>query len=528
MQQNPSQGIRNYSIDDVYTPSDSNSRRVRAHFDFVITDAQLSAYKAAHPTGYLDVGDIILSTAEGGSAPSLSELINRPISIYIDAHTDENDVFEFRARLSSTQQILSDEMISLWTGGTTPLTYVHVYSRCPYAIKLDNVTGGLALHSSPDTCVTIKGASTVPSNLGWSGIFYIGACKVEGTLNAYSRTGFKDNSGLTVVYEKCLGGVIDWRGNDASTRLKDNAEPGVVCAPWMSPTVDTEIEIPQGVSHEYGLYNRVAQARRLGSSSITIVATRGLVAARLSLNSSAGSEADGTATFVFQNGSERLTVAYNDDLLWSSSSGASAGKGVLVDTDLPAEFPGDPHNMRALTWSLGGVTSELSSMPSVSNPLSMAGMVELDWYTWDGLRGMSTIYVNDRSNLYIDATSLQEDVVYRINLHILNLAPDGGGRQMTVDTTNTPAELVLPDKIGSTQMPDFHVHFVDASGQLSYIWGWGLSSNKGGTQPYYNLHKHWHIASSHLSVNYSEYPQELAWGSCFFMLHGGKIVALLY
>lgn len=488
MLENPSQGIRKYHINDVYTPSDSNSRRERMTFDFVITDAQLAAYKETHPApADYDIIDVILSV-DGGEGPALTELIDRPISIYIDAQTTENDVFAVGPN-GRARDVLTPRMMAAWGSGYGGGVVEHCYSRYPYATRGRYVHGGIALHSTPDTCVTIKADLSTAAN--WPGVFRIGVCKVEGVLNTYARPGYTDSgAGLTVMYEKCLSGRITWEDTDSSTRPKDNTEPGAVCAPWMSPAVDCEIGITDKLGRKYGIYNRIRQAYTLGADP-SIMATTSASLTKLGFVSAGGSIDSGDAYYMFEGGGKRLTVKYDDSLVWSESGGSGSGSGhvVVADTNLAGVYidasgntvrkdfgsvsPGTDMPFKGVGALYGNGLEPISkfypdsvygaddpffdgaypsggSFPSVPRAFDTKGSSVIDIYTWatiidetDSSSDTSQIYWNSRGQQVLKyglsvgtveitrpftilADSLEEGKVYELNVHYVQCTGNTG------------------------------------------------------------------------------------------------------
>ena len=485
MKQNPSQGIHEYNLDDVYTPGDANARRERIHFDFVVTAEQLERYKLLHP-GTIDVGNLILSNKDGTTGVPLEHPLGGPISILIDAHTTEDDVFDFyNSRIISGDQIFMSVVTNAWNSGYNGDILVHFYTRDPYSITFGSTSGGIAYHSTPEAYVNIKDATG--STSGWDGVCKVGVCKVEGTFNRYGREGWTGSSGLTLIYEKCISGQITWEDADTSTRPKDNTVPGAICAPWMSSDVDCEISVTSGLLHKYGIYNRIKQAYDLGATPAILAKTQGGLS-KLRFVSTGGS--DSSAFFAFEGDGKRLVVGYNDSLTWGSIGGSSSGgRGTVVVMDLAVNKPSaQAYNKATGSWedytqspylykegdnacTFGALAASYNAKVSVYRPgidsfitpkqdmgrrhsggesgapdwyngysgfsFDDGEVSTLDWYTWYALSDTKNTnpggtpsyqelwYTNPRNAIHIEGGSLKEGVVYEINIHII--APPNAG-----------------------------------------------------------------------------------------------------
>lgn len=521
MKQNPSQGIHEYNLDDVYTPGDANARRERIHFDFVVTAEQLECYKLLHP-GTIDVGNLILSNKDGTDGVPLEHPLGGSISILIDAHTTEDDVFDFyNSRIISGDQIFMGVVVDAWRAGYNGDALVHFYTRDPYSITFGSTSGGIAYHSTPEAYVNIKDATGNTS--GWDGICKVGVCKVEGTYNRYGREGWTGSGGFTLLYEKCISGRITWEDADTSTRPKDNTVPGAVCAPWMSSDVDCEISVTSGLLHKYGIYNRIKQAYDLGATPSILAETQGGLS-KLRFVSMGGS--DSSAFFAFEGDGKRLTIGYNDSLTWKATGGM-ARKAVLVDTDVPSAYTKPLHVGRSITQAAGSILTKLESWTDIHHPLALRDLLEIDWYTWDGMQEGSAIYTNDNNVLTIDADSLDEGMVYKATIHIVNLDPSSSGREVSADTAVTPAKPILPNSLNGTAMPEFSLQFASL-GSLVPIYGWGIDSQPGGSTTSYKFRLHWPIASPPSTNPYQQSLQEISWGTGLFTKYDGKVIALLY
>lgn len=321
MIENPLQGIKKYSVNGVYTPGDSNSRRERAPYDFVITQVQLDKFVDAHSgTASVDLGEVILSNADGSTGPAYDNPLDRPISVYIDAET-EGIVFDLSGNLTSSKMFLTAMSLAIHSGYDGGIA-VHIYSRSGYSITQASMCGALALHSTGDAPVTIVSAGLAPSQgFGWSGVFRIGTCKVQGAdLNLYSRPGWTESGGLTVIYEKCTEGHIVWDDMNSSP-LATNLEPGAVCAPWMSPAVDSWIDtdestwvLSNGKKHSLGLTNKVDKTLRSGGTPKLRIKTVSDGTQCLDFASQKGTVAGGDVEFVFSNGMKEALIDAGDNI----------------------------------------------------------------------------------------------------------------------------------------------------------------------------------------------------------------------
>lgn len=471
MQQQPLQGINQYALDDVYTPGDSNARRARMAYDYVITDEMLTAYKSKN-TGSIDFGVLLWSKLDGSSGDSPSTRAKRPIHILIDADTTEADVFYFSGRL--TYDALDPSIMPQWTGGATDKAFVHIYSRGPYSVS--NISGGVALHSTMTSCVTLPddiGSSGYPS-----GIFRIGVCKVKnnGTYNTYSRPGWPDSGGLTVMYEKCIGGEITWKDSDTSTRPADSTAPGAVCVAWMSGSVDCEIKIDRSWTHQYGLFARLVLALSYGSKPfVKAVHTEGF--AIMQLVASVGEY------IAFEGNGWRVEVSQTDEIAWGTAKGGSGSGG------------GGHCVIKNYSLTTGYTSSGLQGTPVFSPFTSVTGYIGddtrifrdggvkfldvaedtghaagssyswnwyfpgsagdipnhcfrfrdatiLDWYTYGAISVQTTadtptvnrvewIY-NGCRTLYVNTDDLVDGQIYEVNIHIVRLPVN----EYTVNTTN--------------------------------------------------------------------------------------------
>lgn len=305
---NPSQGIQDYSVDDVYTPGDANARRERIPFDFVITDRQLQAFKTANPElSEIPLGELIVSTASGELGNALEELIDRTISIYIDAETSEEDCFD--CSTTCFLKVLTDRMLSWWATGADGDTAVHIYSRKPYAVPNSRgLSGGVAYHSTKEAYVTFMGGSGSYN----PGIVRVGVFKHSG-VDLGGRPGFSSTqtSGLSLWYEHCLDvGLPTW--NPDSTYA--SGEPAIACVPWMSATALCTLDMtwsdtPQTIT---GLYVRIAKSLQSGAI-VQIRVREGFGSRYFQILSDKGSMS-ARESYVFQSGNQQVTVTTEDEV----------------------------------------------------------------------------------------------------------------------------------------------------------------------------------------------------------------------
>lgn len=317
---NPSQGIKDYSINDVYTPGDSNARRERIPFDFVITDRQLQAFKTANPElSTIRLGELIVSTASGELGNALEELIDHTISIYIDAETSEEDCFD--CSIAAFAKVFTYRMLRWWADGADGDTAVHIYSRKPYSVPNGlGLTGGVAYHSTPNAFVKFgEGAGNSP------GIVRVGVFKHSG-VDLGVRPGFSSTqtSGLSLWYEHCLNSSLPrWEPTDSTYA---SGEPAIACVPWMSATAlctlrVSEMNLPQTIA---GLYTRIHKS--LGSgATVQLLVTGGITSKYFQLLRSKGSIST-TASYVFRSDNQQVTVTAEDEVS-------------IEDVDTPSRTP---------------------------------------------------------------------------------------------------------------------------------------------------------------------------------------------
>lgn len=459
MLENPSQGIRNYSIGDVFTPDDANARRERIHFDFVITEEQFQRYKANHSDARIDIGDVILSEEDGSDGPGLSFPLDHPITIYIDATTTESDILDFaNGRFLGDDQIFPQEVISAWTAGYGGGILVHLYTRCPYSIYTDNLCGGIAYHTTSQAYVNLIPAE---GSGGWYGVCLLGTFQIQGgeVFNTYKRPGYVGpNSGLTIIYERCLEGRLTWEEDPPSMQPADNTIPGVIQAAWQSAYIVSEIQIPVGLTHWYGTYARCHEAYTCNDGHVIVRVISGDKEEILSLASISGSAAQGTGVMVFQGGSLELHVKDTDDLVWKAagSSAKAPGPVIIRDIDIPSKSGavtvGDTLvNFDVLNGAVGSdarlticqdgefrtiaktgsdATSwEFSSLGPNYEHFDFKDSTRLEWYTWykyhwEGLAGSTPVTINEanrKTELMISADKLAEGLVYEVAINVCAL-----------------------------------------------------------------------------------------------------------
>lgn len=445
MLENASQKIENYAIGDVLTPTAMNARRERIHYDFVITAEQLAAYKTQHPNeSPLDLGKIILSYTTGSDGPT-GLGITRPITVYIDAPTTTEDVFDLMTTFAASGKIFSDGIISSWANGYGGYAVLHIYSRGQYSIPWTSACGGIALHSDRDSAVLIRGVSVSGSTSGRQGIFRVGVFGADGTINTWNRAGYTANNptGFTILYEKCLAGNITWEGaTDTGTR-----EPGACCAPWMSVTVEPVIGVTRGTAHLDAIYRRVSRTLSWGGMP-QIKASQGATNTYLHYTCS-GVDSSDHAFAVFEGNGIRLTVKDDDNMAWGSTV-ASNAPAIITDYGLYSDLEAaeSEHEISYSKTPLLGLTYDWSNV-TVLRPLDSVfraisedvigdwygaqegslfdfkGATALDWYTWLGISVFNLTdnetqwFENARKNLYIDVDALEEGVVYEARLHIV-------------------------------------------------------------------------------------------------------------
>lgn len=518
MIENPSQGIKKYSTDDVYTPGDSNSRRERAQYDFVITQEQLASRvgwlgSQDEDTSVLDLGEIILSNADGSTGPALSTLLDHPISIYIDAQA-EGIVFDLAGSLFSTK-IFTSGTVSAAQGGYNGGTLVHIYSRTGYSIPQASVCGAIALHSRPEAPVSIISSGSAPAaGCGWNGIFKVGTCKVLGTdINLYSRPGWLAGyPGLTVVYEKCLEGRIVW-DDTSSSPLANTYEPGVVCAPWMSPAVDTWLDTAEGSwvnsqsspgkKHWCGLTYKIDQALRYGSAPKLRIATTSQGTLCLPLSAQKGTVLGGDVQYTFSNGYKTATVDAVDDIVLGNVS-TSGSHAIIADFDVKRDVPtvgGEfdfdlVSGLSKCTILREGGDFEALSNQDWTTALDLSSCSTLDWYLWYAYHGHITEgstaaafewVSNTRTQRILDAATFTEGKVYEINIHIVALP--SGGPYVTEDITwgewaSPVTKLVNGTSLDQEALSNWvNLIFRDGQSNASVSYWGGTAANSAMVSP---------------------------------------------
>lgn len=504
MIENPSQGIKNYGIGDVYTPGDSNSRRARMPFDFVITQEQLANYRQAHNNpGTIDLGALILCNADGSDGSALATLLDRPISIYIDAETT-SITFVLSSTLIGDDKIFTAATTSAARSGYSGGTLVHIYSRTGYKIPQLSIEGTIAIHSDPETPVTIVSAGLPASQgCGWNGVFKIGTFRVQGAdINNYMRPGWTGSSGLTVVYEKCLSGHLVWNANDGNPAAC-TVEPGVVCAPWMSPATDSWIDtdeddwvdsqVTPGKPHWFGLSYKIDQVFRYGGTPKLRIASSTGEMLCLEFASQKGTLSGGDAVYTFSNGHKTVTVNATDDI--TLGSGTAGAHIILTDFDVKRDVPyiGGEFDFDS-TSGLGKCTllrengdfEELDAEGWAGN-LDFGDSDTLDWYLWYAYHGHIVSgntaaafawELNTRIGRYIEAATLTEGKVYEINIHIVALP--SGGPYVTGGITWGQWASPVTKLVDSTHLDQ------DALGAGKAAWVWlYFKSGLDTVTPYY-------------------------------------------
>lgn len=220
---------------------------------------------------------------------------------------------------------------------------------------------------------------------------------------------------------------------------------------------------------------------------------------------------------------------------WMSNpdlSVAGNSRVMLLDATGPATTMA-PKGDQSIFLSKGDALEDIGIMPTGAAPLSMDAAVSLDWYTWDAAKTSTGFIENPNRTLYIDATTLSENVVYEANFHLLDY---DGDRVVTVDTSTNPASIVPPSTItvgGVTKGPwQFKLAFYD-NGAPVQVHGWYLAGTSGTPASDLMVMLNWNIApkmpnDSGTHPLYGKTAREIAWGRALFAKVNGNIITLRY
>ena len=440
MQNNPNQEIHtDYRANDIFKPINANRLAESIHYDFVITQEMWDKYIEQYPDEReIDVG-VLLCCNSDGTKGDTSKLANAPVSVYIAAKVPLAYTLNFTGAFANVVVDCSDFKSSNDWSATLTRDMIDIYSAHPY--KVTAIAGGFNFWSNPVAYVQLNG------NHYWRGICKVGSYELTQTTNLL-RPG-----DLQLVIAGHNVGTHEFTYNfndDTPYEYAGEARPSVVYANWM---------IGGGISTQYGI-------RGQDMSSPTTIKNGVFAQMRASMTEYntepvlvvGHNYASARYTFCGWN-SYYIRFANTDEgkIVWKTATGGGSGTGsvdkvVLTDfdvTDLPYSsslravteyFKNQRSVYRTNTKQFTDVCKDVADPDYVqwystsvgpSNEMNLfkfKGATVLDWYKWHAISSLNSYtnptdvqwYYNTR-DLYIDAESLVEGIVYEVNIHIMYL-----------------------------------------------------------------------------------------------------------
>lgn len=519
MQNNLNQNVHtDYAVYSIFKPEAGNQLARSIHYDFVITQKMLDAYIAKHSNAtVIDMGDLIVSNSDGTDGTISGFLAKAPVSIYIQARTPENVAYRFEEHflggannngiIDTTEFRESDGSFSaLKTDGAAD-----VYSEYPYAI--DGVTGGMNYHSTATAYVVIAS-----STAKYNGVVRIGSYMTTGQ----SPITLGRNGDMVVIAQELMEGL---GFNDT---ISYGVTPSYYVADWMGGGRSGKLGywIEEGASVQYGLFARIGQSYKLGTSPLLYEqGSRILNVYTLDhIN-------DTEIMFTSMSKGYRIVVSREDIIKRSSIGNVETAK--LIDTTAPG-FPAD----KIITVSRGDDLTELETFPDAEHPFVFKEESRLDWHSWDysQLYGSSTSGESNANNtLYIAESSLTPNKVYEVYLHNMYMS-----RQDEAAAVDIAGHIVSPSHWTATFSGEdielgpwpFFIQFVDDNGIPVATRSWSATTPGGAffTRPL-NLTQHWNFRDPG-PFDGSDYSakslEEIAWARLVFVKLGNSIAVLRY
>lgn len=481
MYNNQNQEIHtDYVANDIFKPINANQLAKAIHYDFVITQDMFNAYLDAHDFNIgstLDVGAIVASNTNGSDGP-FDEPIKAPCSLFIAANTN-GYTLSFVNRLIGSSHMPGTGYIIDVADYQTPqgqysldrtIDMVNVYSSYPYQVS--GLAGGINFWST----------SIAPVILDNPGVYWDGVCKV-GYYNLKSSFDMGARPTLQLVFSHAIGRRPTQ--SPTSGQCESGYTPAVVFADWMGSSgvtreywinlTDTAVPgIFQSIAESYSTYgNEVVLNVGEQSSTLPYYATyRDPYEIR----------------FTNSNTGKTVSISRDGTITWQELTSTTGSKASVVITDfsVPALDPNyETGILRGLTSEYGGKVSifrdgthrfitisedlgtsnvdwyspEVSSTNDKYQLFRFGSATTLDWYTWYAIsldyhtysqHRVDWVY-NPHRDLYIDAETLREGIVYEVRTHLLRMPiptyeADGlhktvGMQAIPTDDTQDPSTL---------------------------------------------------------------------------------------
>lgn len=517
MQNNPNQEIHtDYRADDIFKPINANRLAESIHYDFVITQEMWDKYTEKYPDDTeVDVGVLLCCNSEGVKGQT-TQLAKAPVSVYIAAKVPLTHTLNFTGSFANVVVDCSDFKSNGDWSPTLTKDMINIYSAYPY--KAMAIAGGLNFWSNPVAYVQLNG------NNWWNGICKIGAYKLTTATNLVRPDSFQ------LVIDGCNVGSANFTynfGDSSPYEYAGEARPSVVYANWMTGG---------GISTQYGISGQdmsspttvknglFAQMR----ASMVDYDTEPVLVVGHNYASARYAFCGWNSSYIrFANTDEGKTVdVYKDgSIVWKTATGTGGGsstgsvdKVILTDFDL-SDLPDSSalnsiktyyknqrsvyrttdKQFRKVSEDIADVgsyqwycTNYDTSKSGEMNLFKFKGAVTLDWYKWNAISSLNAYgtatdvqwYYNTR-DLYIDAESLVEGVVYEVNVHIM-LLPAPTYTATFSGVTKTCMQQASPCDT-PTDPPNFNngvkpqIQFWDAQGKSSHnnvrYWGGDTMQN---------------------------------------------------
>ncbi|MBR4407794.1 MAG: hypothetical protein IKT27_05720 [Clostridia bacterium] len=483
MKNNPNQEIHtDYRANDIFKPINANRLAESIHYDFVITQEMLDKFMEQNP-GYttIGIGVLLNSNSDGTKNDTYATLAKAPVSVFIAAKTPSNIVYDFTDSFIATSSSILDISDFMENGQYTVTKtdgVVDVYSEYPYSA---NITGGVNFHSTPKAPLTV-------GVVQYNGVIRIGAYKTTGSspINVFR------NGDIKVITQELVSG---YGFSDVLTSASQN--PSLFVADWMGggSSGDLGYVISDTDTEVFGLYGRFVESDKLGTRANL------LVSSYYGISTYYRSQANALG-LIFSNAMDGVNITVHTDGTITKSSTHNNGaidKVILVDMHKPA-IPGLVSTATTIAQCISeyrsGTLSKLDSMYTASNSFDFKGATILDWYTWETIakEGYNEFVSNDNDELYINADSLSEGIVYEVNVHLMNIDSRRGGDSVVTSTSteikpvtpNEPMDVVTSvsrETFDTTHRDKWAMLFCNNYGVVQPLKGWAPPSESVDASP---------------------------------------------
>lgn len=501
MKNNPNHAIHtDYAKDDILKPLGVNQITEAIQYDYVITQYAFDEYiKTLNADDSVDIGKLLQYNLEETSGVELSS-IQLPISIYIAANTGSRDL-DFTSTLLDMLNTDAYKNEGQYTMEDTK-DMVNIYSAHP--LYVSNLTGGLNFWTSINNPVVLDNGAELECK-------YAGVCRI-GCYDFKSQPTITTDGFQLVLSNFNLGFIPKPWGSLDSTR---NYKPTVVVAQWFGNTGTAVYSIESNDSNLGGLYHSIKETVNTYKNTVIL----NVINNNVSVTSYQCTSIDSSEVrFMNSDTCKVVSIRSDGSINWNYPSGnfGSSNKSIILDVDLSSfqadyyvgdtcKSLNDSYNSQTTIYRGGSsgfksVAEDINSLTytwyntayNFINLYKFGSSNTLEWYTWFAMTAQKKqpdtiefIYNNNRE-LPIDGDSLQEGIVYEINIHLIMLpiapySPTG--------TTDKALVQALPGENlpGLDDVYNIHVTVWSPSrygGQANYsLKYWGTSNSSPGS-PY--------------------------------------------